>query len=55
MFIIQAEHEMNCSTAILRHLVSAGTNIYTAISTAAGALYGTKHGGANAAVIKMLE
>jgi citrate synthase len=46
---------MNNSTALLRQLTSAGTDIYTAIASAAGALYGTKHGGANAAVIKMLE
>jgi citrate synthase len=46
---------MNCSTALLRHLTSAGTDVYTTIANAAGALYGTRHGAANAAVIKMLE
>jgi len=46
---------MNCSTVLLKHLTSAGSDIYTAVSAAAGALYGTRHGGANAAVIRMLE
>jgi citrate synthase len=54
LFIIHAEHEVNCSTALLRHLASAGTDVYTAVATAAGALYGTRHGGANATVISML-
>jgi citrate synthase len=55
LFIIHAEHEVNCSTALLRHLISAGTNIFSAVSAAAGALYGPRHGGANASVIHMLE
>lgn len=36
-------------------MASSGVDIYTTIAMAAGALYGPKHGGANAAVIKMLE
>ena len=55
LFIIHAEHEVGCSTSFIRHLASADVDIYTAIGLAAGALYGPKHGGANTAVINMLE
>jgi citrate synthase len=44
LFILHAEHELNCSTAAVRHLSSSGVDIYTAIAGAAGALYGPKHG-----------
>ena len=53
LFILHAEHEMNCSTALVRHLASSGVDIYTTIAMAAGALYGPKHGGANEAVIRI--
>jgi citrate synthase len=55
LFILHAEHEMNCSTSFVRHMSSSGVDIYTAIAMSAGALYGPKHGGANEAVIRMLE
>lgn len=55
LFILHAEHELNCSTAAVRHLSSSGVDIYTSIAGAAGALYGPKHGGANEAVLRMLE
>eukprot|EP01117_Protostelium_nocturnum_P019151 TRINITY_DN821_c0_g1_i1.p1 TRINITY_DN821_c0_g1~~TRINITY_DN821_c0_g1_i1.p1 ORF type:complete len:507 (-),score=180.22 TRINITY_DN821_c0_g1_i1:109-1596(-) len=55
LFILHADHEMNCSTAAVRHVASAGTDPYTAISAAASALYGPLHGGANEAVLRMLE
>jgi len=55
LFILHAEHELNCSTAMIRHLASSGVDIYTAISGAASALYGYRHGGANEAVLRMLE
>jgi citrate synthase len=55
MFILHAEHEMNCSTAAARHLASSGVDVYTAIGGAVGALYGPLHGGANEAVLKMLD
>jgi citrate synthase len=55
LFIIHAEHEVGCSTSLVRHLASAGVDLYTTIGMAAGALYGPKHGGANTAVINMLE
>lgn len=55
LFILHAEHEMNCSTSFIRHITSSGVDVYTAIAMAAGALYGPKHGGANEAVIRMLQ
>ena len=54
LFILHAEHEMNCSTAACRHLASSGVDVYTAVAGAVGALYGPLHGGANEAVLKML-
>ncbi|GLT27051.1 hypothetical protein SLA2020_020790 [Shorea laevis] len=55
LFILHAEHEMNCSTAAARHLVSGGVDVYTALAGAVGALCGPLHGGANEAVLKMLS
>ena len=55
LFLLHAEHELNCSTSAMRHLTSSGVDVYTSIAAAAGALYGPKHGGANEAVIRMLE
>lgn len=54
MFILHAEHEMNCSTAAARHLASSGVDVYTCVQGAVGALYGPLHGGANEAVLRML-
>ncbi|KAG1671004.1 hypothetical protein FOA52_014246 [Chlamydomonas sp. UWO 241] len=54
LFILHAEHEMNCSTAAVRHLASSGVDVYTAVAGAVGALYGPLHGGANEAVLRML-
>ncbi|XP_054797409.1 citrate synthase, glyoxysomal-like [Prosopis cineraria] len=55
IFILHAEHEMNCSTSAVRHLSSSGVDVFTAIAGAVGALYGPLHGGANEAVLKMLS
>mmetsp|Transcript_15439 Transcript_15439/g.1386 ORF Transcript_15439/g.1386 Transcript_15439/m.1386 type:complete len:122 (+) Transcript_15439:606-971(+) len=55
LFILHAEHELNCSTAAIRHLCSSGVDVYSVIAGAASALYGPKHGGANEAVLRMLE
>jgi len=55
LFILHADHELNCSTAAMRHLASSGVDPYTAVAGAAGALYGPLHGGANEAVLRMLE
>lgn len=54
MFLLHAEHEMNCSTAAVRHLASSGVDVFTAVAGAVGALYGPLHGGANEAVLRML-
>lgn len=55
MFILHAEHEMNCSTAAVRHLASSGVDVFIAVAGAVGALYGPLHGGANEAVLRMLS
>jgi len=55
MFLLHAEHEMNCSTAACRHLASSGVDVYSAVAGAVAALYGPLHGGANEAVLRMLE
>lgn len=55
MFILHADHEMNCSTAAMRHIGSSRADPYSAIAGAAAALYGPLHGGANEAVLRMLE
>ena len=55
LFILHAEHELNCSTAAVRHLASSGVDIYTCMGGATAALYGPLHGGANEAVLRMLE
>ncbi|KAF5177239.1 Citrate synthase, partial [Thalictrum thalictroides] len=53
--VLPSKHEMNCSTAAARHLASSGVDVYTALAGAVGALYGPLHGGANEAVLKMLN
>jgi citrate synthase len=55
MFILHADHEQNCSTNALRCVASAYTDPYSAVAAAVAALYGPRHGGANEAVIHMLE
>ena len=55
LFILHADHEQNCSTSAMRHLSSSGVDVYSAISGSIAALYGPLHGGANEAVIRMLE
>ncbi|KAJ1691031.1 hypothetical protein LUZ63_015186 [Rhynchospora breviuscula] len=55
LFILHAEHEMDCSTSAARHLASSGVDVFTALACAVGALYGPLHGGANEAVLKMLS
>lgn len=55
LFILHADHELNASTAAMRHLSSTGVDVYTSVAGAAGALYGPRHGGANEAVLRMLQ
>ncbi len=55
LLIVHADHEQNCSTSTVRMAGSSGTNPYSAISAGISALWGPAHGGANEAVLKMLE
>ena len=55
LFILHADHEQNCSTSTVRLAGSSGTNPYAAIAAGMSALWGPAHGGANEAVINMLE
>lgn len=55
LFILHADHELNCSTATLRLVGSAQASFPAAISAAVCALWGPLHGGANQAVIQMLN
>lgn len=55
ILLVHADHELNCSTAAVRHLASSGVDVYSAISGATAALYGPLHGGATEAVLRMLQ
>ncbi|KAJ3168291.1 hypothetical protein HDU88_001731 [Geranomyces variabilis] len=55
IFILHADHELNCSTAAMRQMTSTGVDPFICLSGAAAALYGPSHGGANEAALKMLE
>ena len=55
LLVIHADHEQNCSTSTVRVISSSNANVYAAISGGIGALWGPLHGGANEAVINMLE
>jgi citrate synthase len=54
LFILHADHEQNCSTAVMRNIGSSHVDPYSALAGAAAALYGPLHGGANEAVLRML-
>lgn len=55
LFILHADHEQNCSTSVVRMAGSSGANPYSAIAAGVSALWGPAHGGANEAVLNMLE
>ena len=55
LFILHADHEQNCSTSTMRTVGSSGADPYVSLSAACGALYGPLHGGANEAVLNMLD
>src|SRR5215207_401506 len=55
LFILHADHEQNASTSTVRMAGSTGANPYAAISAGVAALWGPAHGGANEAVLAMLE
>ena len=55
LFILHADHEQNCSTNAMRSIGSSHVDPFSAIAGAAAALYGPLHGGANEAVLRMLN
>lgn len=55
LLILHADHEQNCSTSTVRIVGSSNANLYASISAGINALWGPLHGGANQAVIEMLE
>lgn len=55
LLILHADHEQNCSTSTVRMVGSSGADLYSTISSGVSALSGPLHGGANMAVIQMLE
>jgi citrate synthase len=55
LFILHADHEQNCSTSTVRLVGSSEANLFASISAGINALFGPLHGGANSAVLDMLE
>jgi citrate synthase len=55
LFILHADHEQNCSTSAMRGVGSSQVDPYSAAAAASAALYGPLHGGANEAVLHMLD
>ena len=55
LFILHADHEQNASTSTVRMVGSTGANPYACVAAGVAALWGPAHGGANEAVLKMLE
>jgi citrate synthase len=55
LLILHADHEQNCSTSTVRMVGSSLANLFASISAGVAALWGPRHGGANQAVIEMLE
>ncbi|MEK6626793.1 MAG: citrate/2-methylcitrate synthase, partial [Bdellovibrionota bacterium] len=55
LLILHADHEQNCSTSTVRVVGSSKANVFAAVSAGIDALWGQLHGGANQAVLEMLE
>ena len=55
ILILHADHEQNCSTSTVRMVGSSGANIYVSVAAGVSALSGPLHGGANQAVLEMLQ
>ena len=55
LLILHADHEQNCSTSTVRLVGSADANMYASVAAGVGALSGPLHGGANEAVLRMLD
>jgi citrate synthase len=55
ILIVHADHEQNCSTSTVRMVASSGANMYASCAAGVCALWGPLHGGANVAVVEMLQ
>src|SRR6476620_7653081 len=55
LLILHADHEQNCSTSTVRLAGSSNANLFASVSAGINALFGPLHGGANQAVLEMLE
>ncbi|CRK61345.1 Citrate synthase (si) [Alloactinosynnema sp. L-07] len=55
LFVLHADHEQNCSTSTVRLVGSSEANLFASVSAGINALFGPLHGGANSAVLEMLE
>jgi citrate synthase len=55
ILVLHADHEQNCSTSTVRMVASSGANLFASCASGVCALWGPLHGGANAAVIEMLQ
>ena len=55
LLILHADHEQNCSTSTVRMVASSDANLHAAVAAGVNALSGPKHGGANQAVVEMLQ
>ncbi len=55
LLVLHADHEQNCSTSTVRMVGSSGANIYVSVAAGVSALSGPLHGGANQAVLEMLQ
>jgi citrate synthase len=55
LFVLHADHEQNCSTSTVRMVGSSHANLFASVSAGVNALFGPLHGGANQAVLEMLE
>ncbi len=53
--MLHADHEQNCSTSTVRMVASGGANLFASVSAGVCALWGPSHGGANMAVVQMLQ
>ena len=55
LLLLHADHEQNCSTSTVRMVGSSGANLFASVAAGVSALWGRLHGGANVAVVSMLE
>jgi citrate synthase len=55
LFVLHADHEQNCSTSTVRLVGSSNANLFASVSAGVNALFGPLHGGANQAVLEMLQ